>query len=443
MTPRFRGAALTAALFAAGALAGTARADELDELRRAIEDQRRRIEQLEQERQEPAAESPVAGWDNGFFVGSADGKNKLKLRSYWQTDGRFFSDDEVSQDDQFLMRRIRPILEGTLLGWIDFRLMPDFGGGNTRLFDAYVNARFLGEQGQALQLRVGETKSPFGLERLQSSTALLFVERALTNNLVPNRDIGAMVHGAGLFGGLLDYQLGVFNGVQGNGISTGDLDDNKDVVARLFASPFRESGWSALEGLQLGVAGTWGNQGSDSALPSFRSAGQNTFFRFLDAVSPDGGRYRVSPQLYWSWGPAGLLAEYVIENQEVRNGSESERLTHQAWQVAVSYALTGEPASFRGLNPKRPFSPETWDPGAWELIARINQLLVDDDAFPTFADPASAAKEAFAWAVGVDWYWNRWVKLALNYEQTGFDEGAASGDRDTERVVLTRVQFAF
>jgi phosphate-selective porin OprO/OprP len=445
MPPKTSSAALVCILAACCGRAGAARADELADLRRAVADQQERIERLEREKKpQGSGESKlIAGWDNGFFLGSADGKNKLKLRGYIQTDGRFFPDDDVSQSNQFLVRRARPILEGTLLGWIDFRLMPDFGGGNTRLYDAWANARFLGEGGKALQLRAGEDKVPFGLERLQSSTARLFAELALTTNLVPNRDIGAMVHGAELFGGRLDYQLGVYNGVPGNGISTGDMNDGKDIAARLFARPFRGTEISPLEGLGIGVAGTWGDQGHDSDLPSFRTSGQNSFFTYLGAVDPDGARYRVSPQLYWSWGPAGLLAEYVLSSERVQNGDASDRLTHEAWQAAVSYVLTGEAASFAGVTPARPFAPGSWGPGAWELVGRVHQLDVDDDAFPVFANPDASATEALAWAVGVNWYWNKWLKLVVNYEQTTFDGGAASGDRETERAVLTRLQLAF
>lgn len=450
MEPKPWSVALVTALVAWGGLAGTAQADELDDLRRAVEDQQERIERLESERAErestPAVASDklIAGWDNGFFLSSPDGKNKLKLRGYFQTDGRFFpDDDELPLDDEFVLRRVRPILEGTLLGWVDFRVMPDFGRGSTDLLDAYANARFLGEGGSAFQLRVGKFKAPVGLERLQSATALLFVERSLPTELVPNRDIGVMFHGL-LFDGKLEYALGGFNGVRDGRNSNGDTSDGKDLAARLFFSPFRGTDLAPLAGLGFGVAGTWGHQGNDDALPAFRAPGsQSTFFSYAAGVQADRQRYRVSPQLYWSWGPAGVLAEYALSSQEVELGAASERLDHQAWQAAVSYVLTGESASFKGVTPERPFEPGTWGPGAWELAARVHQLDVDDDAFPVFADPAASAEEAFAWAVGVNWYWNRWLKFVVNYEQTPFDGGAASGDRDTEHAVLTRLQLAF
>jgi phosphate-selective porin OprO/OprP len=56
----------------------------------------------------------VSGKD-GFSLKSADGKYQLKLRGYVQSDGRFFLGDEDQRlTNTFLMRRIRPILEGGL-----------------------------------------------------------------------------------------------------------------------------------------------------------------------------------------------------------------------------------------------------------------------------------------------------------------------------------------
>ncbi len=60
-----------------------------------------------------------------------------------------------------------------------------------------------------------------------------------------------------------------------------------------------------------------------------------------------------------------------------------------------------------------------------------------------FANPLIAAQAAKAWAVGVNWYLNRSIKVVTNYELTRFEGGAPVGDRPTEHDVLTRVQFGF
>ena len=98
--------------------------------------------------------------------------------------------------------------------------------------------------------------------------------------------------------------------------------------------------------------------------------------------------------------------------------------------------MIGGSNSFRGVTPKRSF-------GAFELALRYSRLEVDRDAFPVFANPASAARTARAWGFGLHWWANRNVRLMTSYEWTKFDGGAASGDRGDERVLISRFQISF
>ena len=126
-------------------------------------------------------------------------------------------------------------------------------------------------------------------------------------------------------------------------------------------------------------------------------------------------------------------------------GATRAELENNAWQATVSWVLTGEDASYRGVaKPSSPFSPGKGGWGAWELVGRYGELDLDDGAFPLFADPAVAARSAQSWTVGVNWYLNSNLKLVANYLQTRFGGGAAAGaDRDGEKAVFTRLQVAF
>ena len=60
--------------------------------------------------------------------------------------------------------------------------------------------------------------------------------------------------------GILSYAVGAFNGVSDGGSGDFDTsDDEKDIAARVFAHPFKNSTISGLRGLGLGVAGTYLN----------------------------------------------------------------------------------------------------------------------------------------------------------------------------------------
>jgi phosphate-selective porin OprO/OprP len=154
----------------------------------------------------------------------------------------------------------------------------------------------------------------------------------------------------------------------------------------------------------------------------------------------------VAPQLYYFSGPFGLFAEYVISDQRLRleaAPSRPARVRNTAWQVAASYVLTGEENSWKGFAPKRAFSPGQGAWGAWEIAVRVGQLEVDAAAFPALANPATSARAATAWSVGLNWHLNRNLKLNLDYEQTEFDGGSSDFLNRGEKALLGRTQFSF
>lgn len=73
--------------------------------------------------------------------------------------------------------------------------------------------------------------------------------------------------------------------------------------------------------------------------------------------------------------------------------ADATTLTHRAWQMTGNYAFGGR-ADFAGTQVPTPFdiTKGTW--GAFELAARVNALDIDNDAFPTYADPNRSASRA-------------------------------------------------
>ncbi len=398
----------------------------------------------------------------GLHVSTADTNFTLKIRGYVQADSRFFlgENEGVKGNDTFLLRRVRPIFEGTVWKDFDYRLMLDFASGVTSgngnngfLQDGYINFRHWDEA----QLQIGKMKEPVGLERLQSGANLLFIERGLPTQLVPNRDVGVQLHGK-LWGNTIAYQAGYFNGVEDGG--SGDVevsDDGKDLAGRVFVHPFDKTDIEPLKKLGLGISGTHGSH--VGTLRNYATGGQQTWFRWRTGagtaaapnVTADGSVTRFSPQGYYYWGPFGLFGEYVVASHEVtrRAGGPGnvtkDTFRNASWQVAASYYLTGEDNSFGPVAPKHPFTlgGDGW--GAWEIAVRYGQLSIDEDAFPNYA-AANSPREAREWAVGLNWHLNRNVKASLNYIHTDFEKGSTTRGEvtaDDERAILARVQFSF
>jgi phosphate-selective porin OprO/OprP len=447
--------ALVALLLSTGAAAQPAppvpdpavekRLQELDQQVRILQRQDELRQEAEAERAK-SAPSVTAGKD-GFSLKSADGAWQLKLRGYLQLDGRFYrADEQRPATDTFVLRRVRPIFEGTVFKIFDFRVMPDFGLGTTVLQEAYLEGRF----SPAFRLRAGKFKPPVGLERLQSGADLLFVERALPTNLVPNRDLGVQLAGD-VSQGVFSYAVGIFNGVPDGASADADANDGKDVAARLFVQPFLAGG-GPLKNLGFGVSASRGHQAGTVAAPGtspYRTPGQQTFFSYRSdgttagTAVATGNRERLSPQAMLYAGRFGLLTEYVRSSQEVQRDTVKRDLSNTAWQVAASWVLAGGEASYRGVTPRQPFDPASHTWGAFEVAGRVERLEVDRDSFPIFANLATSAHVARAWGVGFNWYLNRSVRVLLDYQKTSFDGGAATGDREDETVYLSRFQIAF
>jgi phosphate-selective porin OprO/OprP len=387
----------------------------------------------------PAAADPVkvAAEPEGFVVQSASGDYRLQFNSIVQADGRFFTGDTARlATDTFLLRSARPILQGTVAGRFDFYLAPDFGQGQSLVQDAYLEARF----SPKLRFRAGKFKAPFGLERLQSESNTLFVERALPTDIVPNRDVGLQLSGD-LGGGVFSYAAALLNGVSDGASADLSTGDARDAAVRGFLRPFRKAG-GPLRGLGVGVAATFGRQ--QGSLPAYRTPGQVVFFNYVQGASADGHRTRLSPQANFYGGPVGLIVEYARSTQSVRKDPVAAEVTNQAWQVAASWLITGEKATPNGVRPRRAFDPGKGQWGALELAARVHQIKVGADAFDLgLADLRKSARQAKAWGVDLNWYLNRNVKYVVNVEHTEFDGGAATGDRESETVFFFRAQVAF
>ena len=389
--------------------------------------------------QTPAAAPPriVAGQD-GFVIESASGDFRLQLGVLVHADGRFVTDDpDNAVTNTFLIRRARPSLRGRLFQRFEFFVNPDFGNGTVVLQDAYLDTRF----SSAFRLRLGKTKTPFGMERLTSVSNIAFFERGYPTALVPNRDAGIQVLGD-LAGARVTYQAGVLNGVVDGGSGDLDTNDGKDIAGRLLVRPFNGQTDHLLRGLGVAIAGSTGEQAGLVALPTFRTTLANrTFFSYVGATA-DGRRNRYSPQAFYYLKSFGGWAEYVHSSMPVSEGGLREEIAHDAWQIAGSYLLTGEAATDGAIRPAANFDFGNGHYGAIQIAARYHTLSVEDDALTLgFAAPGSST-EAEAWTIGVNWFWNPFIKYVFNFEHTTFDNGVDDA-RPSENALVFRTQLNF
>ena len=407
----------------------------------------------------------------GLQVRSGDSNFVMNVHGYAQADGRFyFGHKAPGTSDNFLLRRVRPIIEGTVWKDYNYRVMLDLPSGSygsnssnnvAILDDAYVNAHFWNEA----QFQIGKYKLPVGLERLKSTAELGFIETGYATQLTPNYDVGAMVHND-VFTSRLGYAAGIFTGAADGASQDTGLGSGKDVVGRIFVQPFLNESNSVLQHLGFGVGGTYGTH-TGNALPKFTSIGQQALFSYSTNLASAGPQYRIDPQAYYYYGPFGLNAEYILSAQKFANAAAglppNVRFKNAAWQLEGSYFLTGEENSFRytssqHLDPIRRFGVldgTGW--GALELLARIQQLKLDNKIFDAdtlsggtlktpYGSSTSVTDEATSWGLGLNWYLNANIKLSLDYENTTFRQRFAvpgSVGYKPEHALFTQAQFSF
>src|SRR5262245_13229513 len=187
-----------------------------------------------------------------FVMHSSNGANVLQFGVLAQADGHV-TPDEIgdSNVDPFVLRRLRPNLQGRVLRRFEFFFNPDFGKGTFVVQDAYVDTVFA----KALRLRAGKFKTPVGLERLAPASALVLAERSLVTPLLPNREVGVQVLGD-IQGGTFSYMAALTNGPGAGTSSNADTHGSREVSLRVMARPFAVRPASPLCGLAVGIAGS-------------------------------------------------------------------------------------------------------------------------------------------------------------------------------------------
>jgi len=438
----------------------------------------RRLEQLEQKM--------VHSDQDGFMIQSATGDNQLWFHLLLQTDQDIFMDTQGvtlnsgtsslpitdrNTVDRLWVRRARPTLSGTLLKYYDFTLSPDFGQGQSRLYDAYVDDHYFDK----FSFKVGKQISLIsGLDILKSPNSLYSMEAGYSGMMAPNREIGLVFHGEwtspGLkhqssdsfgFNDLFSYQIGMFSGTADNSnpglnpvsstafsTETATL-ENKSLEARVFANPFQGSNIALIEGLGIGVSGSSDDPNNETELPAMISVGQNPIFTYMSSTAANGARHRIHPQACWYLGAFAVLGDWAQTMQTLSStvqpntsGQLNTYITqnNQAGQVQLIYNVTGEKGDFlTKLTPNKPFDPlgsGTW--GAIQFVGRWSGLYMNKRVFRasttngsqtlyTFSDPRLSVSEANTLSVGVNWFLNRYVRMTTEYDQTRFVGGCSTG----------------
>ncbi|MCK5391929.1 MAG: hypothetical protein KAJ31_05835 [Deltaproteobacteria bacterium] len=184
-------------------------------------------------------------YNDGLVFESKNGNFRVRYRTRVQLQFSVTDQDNNSTDTEFFLRRLRLKFDGhAFRPWLkyvlqvsrdDIKLNHLGDASGIQLKDAYVDVVYLKE----IFPRIGQFKIPFNREELNSSSALLLVERSIVNTeFAYARDRGISLYG--ILGKHLEYGTGVFIGDGTQGTEEGTA-----VGSNLFATR-----------VQLGFGGT-------------------------------------------------------------------------------------------------------------------------------------------------------------------------------------------
>jgi len=168
-------------------------------------------------------ERPLAGFDKGFFVQSADGKFKWVMGARIQARLTVASQEDatshaVTDSANFRLPRVRLHGKGHVFSEnVTYRWQIEFGQGYVALRDAYLNFKLH----PSFQIRAGQDTKPFSREQMTSGFRQQLVDRSLTDTKMGNvgggdggtgRDVGVLIHNGYDKAVGFEYDLGVYNG---------------------------------------------------------------------------------------------------------------------------------------------------------------------------------------------------------------------------------------
>jgi hypothetical protein len=371
----------------------------------------------------------TAGWDNNFYLASADGNNRLNIGGQLQVRYIYNFQDDGDDDSESGIDSNRSGFENTrtkLVFWghvfnpswtykvegdFNSRASSDSSGGALGLEDAWINYDY----GNGWGIKVGQYRLPFLREELVHSAHQLAVERSLVNDtFTAGISQGLMIHG--------DWDQFRFSATFSDGLGGA----NTPALAY-------DTEWAFTGRGEIMFAGTWD--------------------QFNDFTS-------------WRGEEFGLMVGAAAHYQDMEYGTP-------AGPEVTTLGLTADVSiEFGGANLYGAFVYTDFDDDAaldfnpWGAIVQGGFFLTDDwELFGRFewADSDDATSEDLMIAtIGVNKYWNKhglkwttdvgygfdavesfWVSGSGNGAERAGWRADASDEEDGQFVIRTQLQLLF
>jgi phosphate-selective porin OprO/OprP len=376
--------------------------------------------------------------DNGvLLMQTADGDFKWWLDGRVNLDAAYYFNSDNTLANGMELRRGRIALNMQL--WKDWA-----GQFDVNYADNVVDVKdaWIGYTGLSHSLvRVGNFRTPFGLETLTSSRFITFMERALTDNFSPDRRIGV---GINHWHDRWQAAAGVFGPELEDSVDTIGQSQTHSIVGRVTALPIARG--TTIVHLGVAAANMEPNAPTDESL----SDANRWRVRARPETDVNRGRFLNTGQvrnvdhasLYGleaasTFGPLSFQAEYNYEKLR-RTSDGLPEPTYSGYYGFVSYFVTGEHRPYdRTVGEFGRIVPRSRR-GALELAARYSSMDLNDASADVFGGREDIV------TLAANWYANANVRIMANYLFVKNDEHA-TGDRDytpSDRFNVVQMRLA-
>jgi len=359
----------------------------------------------------------------------------VTLSGYLQVDSRWLSGATQRLPDGIVLRRARFIVDAALPSGWHLRLQPDFGQGRVQVQDAFV-----GFEREGILFRAGRFRPNYGVERMQSSSTLLFPERSLINSLVPSRSFGTQVR---MNRGAWTVTTGGFRtpiGTDAAAIDTdGDVEatigSGHDLLLRTAWAWRREARYADAQASVL--AGRERGSLESPAMARILTVGQQPIAAFRNngtatgTVTAAGTRRRASVGAIVGTGRSMVALESAMLSQRGALDGVAGTVTTMGTVLRTNRVWNGRQLASQDIVPASAR-------GAFEAGLRFGALGSWGDGASTLLSPLSDRRVVSA-GVAVGWVPGTLTRMSLAYDITATD----GWSRVREHALMLRMQQAF
>ncbi len=347
--------------------------------------------------------------DDGFKVKSKDDNFEFQVIGRIMVDSAWYGNDNnngQNLNDGTEIRRGRLGVKGTMWKVWDYKFEYDFAG-NGSIKDAFIAYKGLeGYIGVPLEIKAGNFKENFGLERMTSSRYITFMERSLaTDAFAPDRNLGAAINS---YGNVLSGGWSAAVGVFGNNVNATNQqgDERWGSSGRVTFAPI------ATKTKVVHIAGSaeYRNLRGRNYRVRTRPESHIANLRLVDT-----GNFAADDKITWGFefagvmGPFSLQSEYMQQNVNATSGTTFD---FDGYYVEASWFITGESRNynakygvFKRIKPKSSLGQGGF--GAFELATRFSAIDLNDKTIQGGSE--------HDWTVGLNWYPISHVRFMANY----------------------------